>query len=594
MYLNKRRIALATAGVFILLAVIFAITANNAYMRDHEQAVTKAELNAKVYTGELERDFHQGISVTKALEDVIINGQGQIHDFPALAENLMEDYIGSIQIAPGGVVTDIYPMEGNEGGLIDLIHDPSRGPVVAYSIEHDVITMQGPFELKQGGSGIAVRDPVFLTQEDGSRVFWGFAIAIIKAPDIFQFDFESLESFGYDYILSATVSPLSNEYKVVTASADKLVQPVEATFRAGECSWKLEVAQKNGWGISRESLITSIVGGMFVLLLTVTFAVLLVMNSQREQLRVMAETDPLTGLLNRKGRVDRIDRYIKTNAKEAATEVFLDIDDFKIINDLYGHDIGDEALKNLARNLLSVFGDSAVVSRTGGDEFGVFIPGKTAEQAEPMIRAASEMDQTFTTVLGKNYTYTISMGYSDYPAQAATREELARNVDCALYNVKLSGKHGCQRFVPGMVKKSREQLGFSQNELLKSLPGSGIICHADDNRILYANDDFVRLFDCENLEDFNRFSLGLFRNLIHPEDFERVMKERRERFAGKNDGDQIRLRFRIVTKRGAVKGVIAQARLRHHDTFGDLHFVTCMDLEKELDGAPFDMNHFGN
>ena len=114
----------------IPLHIVDAITANNAYMRDHEQAITKAKLNAKVYTGELERDFYQGISVTKALEDVIINGQGEIHDFPALAENLMENYIGSIQIAPGGVVTDIYPMEGNEGGLIDLIHDPSRGPVV--------------------------------------------------------------------------------------------------------------------------------------------------------------------------------------------------------------------------------------------------------------------------------------------------------------------------------------------------------------------------------------------------------------------------------------------------------------------------------
>lgn len=305
------------------------------------------------------------------------------------------------------------------------------------------------------------------------------------------------------------------------------------------------------------------------------------MNSQRTQLRRMAETDPLTGLLNRKGRVDRIDKYLKTNANEAATEVLLDIDDFKIINDLYGHDIGDEALKNLAKNLVSVFDGVAVVSRTGGDEFGIFIPGKTAEEAEPQIFKASGMDQTFTTRQGKTYTYTISMGYSDYPAQARTREELARNVDCALYNVKLGGKHGCQRFVPGMVKKSREQLGFSKNELLKSLPGSGIICHADDNRILYANDDFVRLFECKNLEDFNRFSLGLFRNLIHPEDYERVMRERRERFAGKTDGDQIRLHFRIVTKSGRMREVIAQARLRHHETFGDLHFVTCMDLDEE-------------
>lgn len=581
MSLKKRKIALATACVFILLAVIYAITANNAYRRDYEQAITKAELTARVYTGEFERDFYQGISLTKALEDVIIGGRGEVHNFSVIAENLMEPYISSIQIAPGGVVTDIYPMKGNEAGLIDLMNDPVRGPVAAYGIEHDVITMQGPFELKQGGSGIAVRDPVFLTDEDGNRSFWGFAIAIIKAPEIFQFDFESLESFGYDYRLSTTISPISDEYKVVTASADTLIQPVEATFQAGECTWKLEVARKGGWSISRESMITSIVGGMFVLLLTVTFAVLLVVSSQRRQLRVMAQTDPLTGLMNRKGRVERIDRLLKTNPKSAVTEVFLDIDDFKIINDLYGHDIGDEALKNLANNLLKAFEGEAVVSRTGGDEFGVFIPGRTAEEAEPLIHAASAMDQTFTTNQGKTYTYTISMGYSDYPAQAKSREELARNVDCALYNVKLSGKHGCQRFVPGMIKKSREQLGFSQSELLKSLPGSGFICHAEDHRILYANDDFVRLFDCVNLEDFNKSTLGLVRNLIHPDDYERVMAEQRRRFAGKADGDQIRLRFRIVTKTGSVRNMIAQARLRHHDTFGDLYFVTCLDLDEE-------------
>ena len=197
------------------------------------------------------------------------------------------------------------------------------------------------------------------------------------------------------------------------------------------------------------------------------------------------------------------------------------------------------------------------------------------------ISVARALEDVIINGQGKTYTYTISMGYSDYPAQAKTREELARNVDCALYNVKLSGKRGCQRFVPGMTKKSREQLGFSKDELLKSLPGSGLICHANDNRILYANDDFVSLFDCADFDDFNRFSLGLFRNLIHPEDYERVMQERRQRFAGKSDGDQIRLHFRIVTKTGRVRNVIALARLRHHDTFGDLHFVTCMDVNEE-------------
>ncbi len=480
-----------------------------------------------------------------------------------------------------GTVTDIWPMEGNEGGLIDLMSDPTRGPIVRYGMEHNVVTMQGPFPLKQGGLGIAVRNPVFLTDGAGKKSFWGFTIVIIKVPDIFQYSLDSLESFGYDYILSATVSPLSDESRVIASSRDALDAPVAKTFQVGECTWTLEVAPKSGWSVSRESIAASIIGGLFVLLLSASFAFLLTMISQRRRLRVMAETDPLTGLLNRKGRVARIDRFLKANPNGTATEVFLDIDDFKIINDLYGHDIGDEALKNLARNLVTVFGEAGVVSRTGGDEFGVFLPGMTAEEAEPLIRAAMEMDQSFTTAEGKAFTYTISMGYSDCPAQARTREELARNVDSALYNVKLNGKHGCQRFVPGMIKQSRQQLGFTQKELLKNLPGASFICHADDTSILYANDELIRLFECDNREDFNRFSLGLFKNLIHPEDYDRIMRERKQVFEGKDETDHACVHFRIVTRTGRTKNLIAQAKYQHHETFGDLHFVTSMDLDEQ-------------
>ena len=534
-----------------------------------------------MYTVELERDFERGIAVTEALEEVLVNGQGQIPSFQAVAADLKKDYIGSIQIAPGGVVTDIYPLEGNEGGLIDLMHDPLRGPIVRYGMEKNVVTMQGPFALKQGGLGIAVRNPVFLTDASGNRSFWGFTIVIIKAPDIFQYSLDSLESFGYDYILSATVSPLSDEHEVVAASRAELDRPVADTFRVGECTWTLEVAPKNGWHVSRESIAASIIGALFVLLLSVSFAFLLTVVSQRKRLRSMAETDPLTGLLNRKGRVARIDRFLKANPNGTATEVFLDIDDFKIINDLYGHDIGDEALKNLARNLVKVFGDVGIVSRTGGDEFGIFLPGKTAEEAEPLICAAMEQDQTFTTEQGKIFTYTISMGYSDCPAQAKTREELARNVDSALYNVKLNGKHGCQRFVPGMIKQSRQQLGFTQKELLKNLPGAAFICHAEDTGILYANDELIQLFECSDREDFNRFSLGLFKNLIHPDDYDRIMQERRQVFIGKGESDHACVHFRIVTKTGKTKNLIAQAKFQHHEIFGDLHFVTSMDLDEE-------------
>ena len=82
----------------------------------------------------------------------------------------MADYIQSIQIAPDGVVTEIYPESGNEAGKIDLIHDKERGKISCYARDNDVITMQGPFSLKQGRTGIAVRNPVYLEQAKTASV----------------------------------------------------------------------------------------------------------------------------------------------------------------------------------------------------------------------------------------------------------------------------------------------------------------------------------------------------------------------------------------------------------------------------------------
>ena len=75
-------------------------------------------------------------------------------------------------LAPGGVVTDIYPAEGNEAGKIDLLHDKDRGRISCYARDNHTLIVQGPFELKQGESGIAVRNPLFLKDESGNEYVW--------------------------------------------------------------------------------------------------------------------------------------------------------------------------------------------------------------------------------------------------------------------------------------------------------------------------------------------------------------------------------------------------------------------------------------
>ena len=81
-------------------------------------------------------------------------------------------------------MTEIYPKEGNESGKIDLINDSDRGEISRYARDNDTVIMQGTFKLKQGGYGIAVRNPVYLENENGQKSFWGFTIVILKVPEI--------------------------------------------------------------------------------------------------------------------------------------------------------------------------------------------------------------------------------------------------------------------------------------------------------------------------------------------------------------------------------------------------------------------------
>ena len=149
--------------------------------------------------------LEKAADITFAMEQIIVSGKGNFDNFEVVANNLITEDIQCVQLAPDGVVDRIYPSAGNEAGKIDLINDPERGEISRYARDHKETVIQGPFSLKQGGLGIAVRNPVFISDESATaktESFWGFTIAIIKVPQIFEDTITSLSGFGYDYVLT--------------------------------------------------------------------------------------------------------------------------------------------------------------------------------------------------------------------------------------------------------------------------------------------------------------------------------------------------------------------------------------------------------
>lgn len=99
-------------------------------------------------------------------------------------------------------------------------------------------------------------------------------------------------------------------------------------------------------------------------------------RQQKEELDRLAFEDPLTGLLNRRGFFKELNKRPEIKGQRPLTLAFIDLDDFKFVNDVYGHVIGDLALKHLAQHLIDSFPPEALIGRTGGDEFCLAVPGK--------------------------------------------------------------------------------------------------------------------------------------------------------------------------------------------------------------------------
>ncbi len=144
--------------------------------------------------------------------------------------------------------------------------------------------------------------------------------------------------------------------------------------------------------------------------------------------------------------------------------LFLDLDRFKMVNDLLGHDAGDELLREVARRLRAAVRDSDTVARLGGDEFVVLLPeiddtDQITAVAEKMLM---QVAQPFT-LAGQEFRITVSIGATIYPNDGENEEALLKNADRAMYHAKELGKNNFQYFSSELRNDSQERLGFESS-----------------------------------------------------------------------------------------------------------------------------------
>ena len=564
--------------VFLLGICLVGLIVYKIDSHETEQQHIKAQLNATTYGERIKNEITNGIAITDTLKQVLISENGKISQFDTIAENIMSDVIESIQLAPDGNVTDIYPSEGTEASKIDLLQDKDCSKISCYARDNHVIITQGPFDLKRGGCGIAVRNPVYLKDKNNQEYFWGFTIVILRVPDIFSDAISALSDFGYEYRLSKTDAPWSDTYKVVYQSDDQLTHTVSYGFTIGEENWKLEVAPESGW---RDLRLLVIVGGMFtavVLLFSGLTRVWLVSKENKNKFQILAHTDSLTDIYNRYGFDELAERMITKNPKTHFVAALLDIDDFKFINDIYGHVYGDRALKSLTDSMKAFFPKNTLLGRNGGDEFCILLPDHTYKEAGELLLQFTKLPKTFSCK-GKEYPFFISLGYAEYPTFASSRSQLMRCADAALYEIKLHGKNGCMAYRDGLRSGVRKQLGFAFKDISEHLPGAFIIYRADkdDDELLYANHEFLQMTGYKNIDELFSLTKKSFHNLIREDEQQQIETSIWKQIDAGNNNDYIHFHLRKAD--GTYLSVLDHGRIVESQQYGRVFYVLFMDWE---------------
>ena len=243
-------------------------------------------------------------------------------------------------------------------------------------------------------------------------------------------------------------------------------------------------------------------------------------ESKSAELQEAANTDELTGLLNRRGFNDEAHRLLAEPGGGEIAMFMADLDDFKIFNDQYGHRVGDAVLKDFAQQLKGLFGDGAVVARTGGDEFHVLLKPDTTLLAK--AREALQGEHAFLCE-GKTIRYRASAGYTLHTKADAMLDELVRQSDLALYHGKIVRDGTVQAYNESMEGDLREQLGFTARDLAQLIPAGILICkNGESRRVLFANDRCLDIFGCKSMADLAALSDGDYGNLVPQGEMKRI------------------------------------------------------------------------
>ncbi len=230
-------------------------------------------------------------------------------------------------------------------------------------------------------------------------------------------------------------------------------------------------------------------------------------KTHQDELARQANHDSLTGLPNRNLLRDRIEHACARTQRygDFAAVAFLDLDNFKLVNDSLGHSVGDQLLRAVASRLEASLRAMDTVARLGGDEFVLVLSDhKSAQSVSGELQRIVESFAQPFTMDNQDVFVTASIGVALYPQDAKDAEALMKSAELAMYRAKESGRNSYQLFTTELQTKVTERMAL-EGMLRRALERGELSLHYQPQVDLHSN----RIFGCEALIRWNQADLGM-------------------------------------------------------------------------------------
>ena len=374
----------------------------------------------------------------EALATLVIQGNGTIHEFERIAPIIINSpVIRNILLAPGGVVSRVHPTAGNERLMgFDMLGpgDGNREAILARDTQK--LTLGGPFTAMQGGQVLVGRLPVF-TSPNGERTFWGLVSVTLSYPEALQaVRLGDLDNLGFACEIWR-INPDQQAKQIILQTRNApLHNPLEKSFQLLNANWIISLSPLYPWYQQYSLYVMLAAALLFSALIAAIAQNYCEMREVRASLERMARYDALTGLPNRRAAFEHLEQALANGHENGApfTLAYLDLNDFKAINDTCGHHIGDVVLKETAERITASLPEGQFAARIGGDEFLIILRNVDGSGTTRVLAALREaMTLPFARDLAEGLHTSLSIGMSSFPEHGTNAEELTAHADTAMY-----------------------------------------------------------------------------------------------------------------------------------------------------------------